>query len=62
MDFILSLMMQLQEGRTLLERSSDLSTVLRLNAVNFELVLFILHLNLSSLTAKKDRYKKLEAG
>ena len=39
--------------RSLLERSSDLSTVLRLNAINFERVLFILHLNWPSLTSKK---------
>ena len=35
-----------------LERS-DLSTVFSLNAVKFELVLFILHLNCPSLTSKK---------
>ena len=35
------------------------STVFSLNAVNFELVLFILHLNWPSMTSKKkDRYKK----
>ena len=37
---------------------SDLSTVLSLNAVNFELVLFILLLNWPSLRSKKDRYNK----
>ena len=36
-----------------LERFSDLSTVLTLNAVTFGLVLFILHLNWLSLTSKK---------